>query len=228
MSVFWERGATSGAPRTPTTSRPRRSVSRARAPCTTWPGRPRRRSTRRGATGCSRPACRRRPVIDRFYFRSVYLPRAERRPVRDRDARGPRLRDRRAGRAAWARSSRCRRSSSICARRSSRGCARSSTRARSPRADYGLSTPASFRSSRRRVATSPLSSGARSSFASLDGHGSRSLEGSLSVRRQVDGMLSPVAGVRPALRVARAPRARRPRPPSSWDRSRSDRPAPAG
>ena len=47
----WESGATAGARRTPTTSRPPRPVSRARAPSTTWPGRPRRTSTRRGATG---------------------------------------------------------------------------------------------------------------------------------------------------------------------------------
>ena len=60
------------------------------------------------------------------------LPRAERRPVRDRHAR-PRLHRRRAARAPRREARRCRPTSSTCASRSSRTCGRSSTRAPPPR-----------------------------------------------------------------------------------------------
>ena len=106
-----------------------------RAPCTTWPGRPRRRSTRRGATGSLAAGMHATPGDRPLLLPLGLLPRAERRPVRDRDARGPGFAIdepvEHLGREALA----CRRSSSTCARRSSRGCARSPTRARSPRAD---------------------------------------------------------------------------------------------
>ena len=68
------RSAASGAAApTPTTRRRTSPASRAPAPCTTSPGRRRRPSRRRGASAVLRAGGRPTPVIDRFYFRSVYF-----------------------------------------------------------------------------------------------------------------------------------------------------------
>ncbi len=65
------------------------------------------------------------------------LPRAERRPLRDRDA-GSRASPSTSRSSTSARSSRCRPTSSTCATRSNRSCVRSSTRASKPRVDGRL------------------------------------------------------------------------------------------
>ncbi len=56
-----------------TTRRPPSAASRARAPSTTSRGRPRRTSTRAGASARSRAARIPTPVIDRFWFESIYF-----------------------------------------------------------------------------------------------------------------------------------------------------------
>ena len=66
------RAASSAAASTSTTPAPS-AACRARAPSTTSPGPRRWTSTRPGASACRRPARRPTPVIDRFYFRSVYF-----------------------------------------------------------------------------------------------------------------------------------------------------------
>ena len=58
---------------TPTTRRPRAPASPAPGRCTTSPGRRTTTSTRRGSAGSPRPAMRATPVIDRFWFRSIYF-----------------------------------------------------------------------------------------------------------------------------------------------------------
>ena len=68
-----------GARRAPRRAlRLRRAAGRARHPrrrhaCTTSPGPPTTRTTRRGASGCTRAAGTPTPVIDRYYFRSIYF-----------------------------------------------------------------------------------------------------------------------------------------------------------
>ena len=81
-------------------------------------GVPARRSTRPGGSACTRRAAadaRHRPLL----LQVDLLPRAERRPVRDRDAR-PRLHGRRAARDARRAPVSAARTSSTCASRSSR------------------------------------------------------------------------------------------------------------
>ena len=95
----WEaRGATRGG-----LLRLRRAAGGARAsgapaPSTTSLGRNDRGARGVAARGDAQPGMHPTPVIDRFWFRSDLLPRAERRPVRARDAR-PGLRGRRGSRA---------------------------------------------------------------------------------------------------------------------------------
>ena len=93
------RAAKLAAALSPTTRRPPSAACRAPAPSTTSPGPRRRRSTRPGASASRAGGARPTPVIDRFYFQLDLLPRAERRAVRDRDARA-RLHRRRAARVA--------------------------------------------------------------------------------------------------------------------------------
>ena len=98
-------------------------------------GAPRRLGVADGrARGLARHVSRRRAAPDAgdrpLLVPLDLLPRAERRALRDRDARRPGLRDRRGRSRRSASGSSCRRTSSTCARRSSRGSRRCRTRAR--------------------------------------------------------------------------------------------------
>ena len=65
--------ATSAAASTPTTRRRRAARSRARARSTTSRSRRGWRTRRPGASACASAGARPTPVIDRFYFRSIYF-----------------------------------------------------------------------------------------------------------------------------------------------------------
>ena len=58
---------------TPTTTRRPSQAAGERGPCTTSRGPRRWRSTRNGANARTRPGCGPTPVIDRFWFRSIYF-----------------------------------------------------------------------------------------------------------------------------------------------------------
>ena len=101
------RAATSAAASTSTTTADRARHRRAPAPCTTSRGRRRRRSTRRGAQRSTPAGAQPTPVIDRFYFRSIYF-REPSGVLFEIATLGPGLRDRRADRSTSASGCRCR------------------------------------------------------------------------------------------------------------------------